>query len=410
MIKIFKFILAFLLIEGVFAPLQNAYCHVDTLYKLEFSGNQLREYKVIQRNIDNENRLEILKNNEKLYSVHVPNGEEVKNFVIDSITETDKGFKILYLYGGGRYIYHGKLFFEYEDNDFYLKRAEKEHIELENFPKEPNETIYFSPAIPLIFFDFEDNIINIEESRLWIDSVICRADNDYCTFVDTTSPRKATPLILNEYVKEHYPPYSTRNQIFEIKTDSFIIYVVRYKFGEFYHGGTEEYHLWLYKPDKGLSPQPFVLNGQWAADNEDGFETKIMKYPLVQAKGNTIIARERKHNGTYNAVMRYTLTYDENLQFSLQNFIEETSLITIDGKTNVFIQRECNGDKVDSYLVSDGKSSFIGSYTVSNDNINNIVVSNKEYSNFIVTSFPEGHEGYMEQISKQKKQTPFPKR
>ncbi|MBR5028795.1 MAG: hypothetical protein IKX51_06215, partial [Bacteroidales bacterium] len=93
MIKIFKFILAFLLIEGVFAPLQNAYCHVDTLYKLEFSGNQLREYKVIQRNIDNENRLEILKNNEKLYSVHVPNGEEVKNFVIDSITETDKGFK-----------------------------------------------------------------------------------------------------------------------------------------------------------------------------------------------------------------------------------------------------------------------------------------------------------------------------
>ncbi len=249
-------------------------------------------------------------------------------------------------------------------------------------------------------------------SPQWLDSVVCRPDNTYCTFVDTMSPRSSVPVELQEIFQRCYQSHhpSVRNQIFEIHHRNLILYVVRYN--ESGVDKLEDYYFWLFNPKTmQVSSQPFMIGGTWIAEGEEGFDFKLMTRPLMEQRGKKLIFRERKHNGTtYNAIMQYKLTYDKNLNWRIKYIVEEKSLVetpVFEEFKSVVISRHYRGNKVFSYGLYDlqhGRTEKIGEYRVAgNGTIFKVkAVNHTHLASMIVSSYPENAVGYMETLWKQK--------
>ena len=249
----------------------------------------------------------------------------------------------------------------------------------------------------------------------WYDSVIVREDNDFTTCYDTSSKTKPAPAILRELCSVRYSEdISGRNQIFEVSFNELLIYVIR-------HAGIgyEIYDLWAYDKNKNkLSEKPFTINGKWSVDNEAGFVTPILNGSMIETIGNSIMLRERRHNGnSYNAVLLYCLKCNKRLEFELQYCIEECSLchtpemasseyliIKRDVKKNLdFYTPSFSGFsnvgklpllllnenfQVNCYSTTDLQSKHpIGSFKLSgNGTIKKIIVLDTNYQNIIVTA------------------------
>ena len=231
-------------------------------------------------------------------------------------------------------------------------------------------------------------------AQSWMDSAVCRSDNSYCTYYDTSSPRKAVPAPLLKQIRHKYmhPADSSRNQIFEVRVNGETnMYVVRFDSVPLFDGLFEEYHFWLYnKLTKSVSPKPFVIFGGWALDNENGFNDKLLTLPLVETADNRILLRERKHNGIYNAVMLYSILFDKSLNMQIQYLLEETSLVVMEGNKPEVLRRIWHPDSVICFSLADEEMNKIGSYTTSSENaITAISVENPIYELYIVTSSPE---------------------
>jgi len=72
-------------------------------------------------------RLELIKNSKLISSIPIPSPEDVKNFEILKIEETNQGFFISIFWGGGNNMYNHIYYFVFIDEQFYLNKIEKEH-------------------------------------------------------------------------------------------------------------------------------------------------------------------------------------------------------------------------------------------------------------------------------------------
>lgn len=256
-----------------------------------------------------------------------------------------------------------------------------------------------------------DETTTKDSSSQWLDSAICRPDNAYYTFVDTSSPRSSVPIELRKIFQQHYQPHhpSLRNQIFEIHHRNLFLFVVRYN--EAGVETQENYYFWLYNPKTGeVSQQPFTIVGTWIANGEEGFDVKLMTRPLIELKRKKMVIRERRHNGNaYNAIIQYAITYDKRLNWQIKYVVEEKSLVVIPESTEmpIIISRHCKGNKVYSfglYTLRNSNTEKIGEYKiVKHGSICNVKVGQKcQYAGVIVSSYPVDPIGYMEQLWKQK--------
>ena len=115
---------------------------IDTLNVLTLKE---KRYKIAHLgNRDNgREQIQLLKNNIQISSILLPVAdEEVKNFSVNKMEETQKGFKISVDWGGGNYFYERIFFFSYKENKFYL-----DTLEINNFTQEPEKKTTITKAI-----------------------------------------------------------------------------------------------------------------------------------------------------------------------------------------------------------------------------------------------------------------------
>lgn len=110
---------------------------LDTLSVLSLKGRKYNDikYKIVHIGYSEkgQEQIQLLENNILIYSVWIPIAdEEVKNFSLNKIQETRKGFKMSVDWGGGNYFYKRTFFFSYIDGKFYLY-----NLEIKNFTQNP---------------------------------------------------------------------------------------------------------------------------------------------------------------------------------------------------------------------------------------------------------------------------------
>lgn len=99
--------------------------------------------------------IELIKDKEIKASISIPSPENVKNFQIEKIYETNNGFNISIFYGGGDNMYDIVYYFVFTNGEFYLNKIEKGHQfkVRNNYYDEERETIEINNKIP--FSDFK---------------------------------------------------------------------------------------------------------------------------------------------------------------------------------------------------------------------------------------------------------------
>ena len=97
-------------------------------------------------------KIAVTQNNKTVASILLPNSEDVKNFSISEIAETERGFKIVVDWGGGNYFYGRKFYFTIKGNQFYLDSLEMNSYTQER-EKETKTTKKINPPIPIGKFD-----------------------------------------------------------------------------------------------------------------------------------------------------------------------------------------------------------------------------------------------------------------
>lgn len=108
-------------------------------------------YKVIYLIDDSENKtIKLINNDSVVGSILLPKtDDEVKNFSVESILKTKKGFQINVNWGGGNYFYGREFFFNYINDNFYLdsvkyKSSFENDIKTINSLKKINDSIIFN--------------------------------------------------------------------------------------------------------------------------------------------------------------------------------------------------------------------------------------------------------------------------
>lgn len=109
------------------------------------------KYKLVHMAFTNQEgeQIDLYKNKKKIKSIILPIPDiEVKNFQLDSIKETHKGFCLLTNNGGGNNLYIDRLYFDFYIENFYLYRQEKIIYDVE---KDLTDTIVkkFNPKIKI---------------------------------------------------------------------------------------------------------------------------------------------------------------------------------------------------------------------------------------------------------------------
>ena len=139
---------------------------IDTLSVLFLKNKRYggTKYRLLQLcNLDNEryqiqstSRIELTREHELVASTLLPLPDEIKNFSVTKIAETQSGFEISINWGGGNNIYDIEFNFTFRDNLFYLDKVE-------TYRYGPNEegtktTKKISPQIPVNRFSMLDYI------------------------------------------------------------------------------------------------------------------------------------------------------------------------------------------------------------------------------------------------------------
>lgn len=136
---------------------------IDTLSVLNLEGKQYGNvrYQLLKLyNIDNDlTSIEIVKNQDSLNTINLPSSEDVKNFSVSKIVQTNDGFKILANWGGGNNFYKREFDFLYKDGEFYFSNIVKEHY-VQDVNKEIRTIEKISPLISLSKFDISLYIEN----------------------------------------------------------------------------------------------------------------------------------------------------------------------------------------------------------------------------------------------------------
>lgn len=125
----------------------------DTLFILPLKNRQYEQldYKILRLcNLDSERnqikstrRIELIRGNKAVASLSLPvPDEEVKNFSVNEITETEKGFKIVVNWGGGNYFYGREFYFNFKDTQFYL-----DSLIMKSYIQEPEKEIMSTKSI-----------------------------------------------------------------------------------------------------------------------------------------------------------------------------------------------------------------------------------------------------------------------
>ncbi len=136
---------------------------MDTLSILPLISKQYSnsDYKVLRLcNLDGEGyqiksteRLEMTQQNKVVASISLPiPDEDIKNFSVSKIEETDGGFKIVTDWGGGNYFYGREFYFTFKNSQFYL-----DSLKVKSYTQEPEKetktTKKISPQIPIDKFN-----------------------------------------------------------------------------------------------------------------------------------------------------------------------------------------------------------------------------------------------------------------
>lgn len=83
--------------------------NIDTICVVELKNKQYKNDKIqlleLYDTIKGMKSIEMRNDAVVLNTINLPNSDDVKNFSIDSIFETKKGFDILASWGGGQYFY-----------------------------------------------------------------------------------------------------------------------------------------------------------------------------------------------------------------------------------------------------------------------------------------------------------------
>lgn len=221
--------------------------------------------------------------------------------------------------------------------------------------------------------------------------VICGENNAICTLLDTLSDRKPMSQNVVDLFNHYYSTDTSMiDQVFEIKYEPYsllVIHIVKVIDWD------EEYHFWVYDScTNSSSTYPFIINGQWMSNQEEGFDIKLLSYPIVFDENNFLWVKERVHNGnSYNAVIKYKLYCDKKFNLRLVSCVEEVSLCffpEMDFEDYALFYREQDGKEVVCYIKNtSGESELVGSFSLSKrGKISKIKVYNERYSSFLVTS------------------------
>ncbi len=136
---------------------------IDTLSIVSLKNKQYEgvDYKVLRLCnldssgywIDTSRRIELTRENKTVVSISLPiPDEDLKNFSITKLEETDSGFKVVANWGGGNNFYGREFCFTFKGEQFYL-----DSLKMSSYTQEPekeNKTIKtISPSIPIDAFD-----------------------------------------------------------------------------------------------------------------------------------------------------------------------------------------------------------------------------------------------------------------
>jgi len=218
-----------------------------------------------------------------------------------------------------------------------------------------------------------------------------RVDNDYVTYKDTESPRVEAPkdVIKNmsAILKSSQLPFSEKEiSLYKIDIDSNIQAFVLVS-----HFPTYQYaYIFLYNTkEKTTSNAPVGINLKWAANNEQGFDFKMLKYPLVEIKKEDssykVYLKERVHNGNmYDAVITKIYNINNALSFQLAYCYESYAVLD----ENTYIERLLKDNVITVFKSTVNSKEYLGSIILSDNNtkINSIVCNNENYCNILFTN------------------------
>ncbi len=140
------------------------YKGVDTLSALTLNGKKYQNSRyTILHLLSKENereQLKVLKNSNLIALIPLPiSDEELKNFSVNNIAETQNGFKIDVSWGGGNYFYCREFHFIFQNELFYL-----DNIKLSNYSqqseKEINTINKVYPKVPIKKFNITTYLNN----------------------------------------------------------------------------------------------------------------------------------------------------------------------------------------------------------------------------------------------------------
>ncbi len=97
---------------------------VDTLYFLSLKDRQYHnsQYEILCLcNSENEMYIQIKKDQKMFTRLNFPKPDEVKNFTISNVVNTDNGFKVYATWGGGCCFYERKFMFKFSEECFSLE-------------------------------------------------------------------------------------------------------------------------------------------------------------------------------------------------------------------------------------------------------------------------------------------------
>lgn len=248
----------------------------------------------------------------------------------------------------------------------------------------------------ILILVFLITILSVTSAQSWLSHVICRNDNTYVSYMDSTSPRiNIQEIIQKELRNFFYTDMDTLcfndNLIFKIKySENVDIYIVKCYFVD-----NILYYFFPYnKSVNYLDTNPYIIHGKWMENNEMGFwdQNKLISGSLVSFKRNCdkiMILKERIHNGTsYNAVVDHYMIVKKNKIKLLYN-IESVSLYT-DPLMSInqccYVQRNEKDNLVTSILVCSDSNVVIGKFNIDHYKLKNIEVKNKQYKIYIITS------------------------
>ncbi len=119
-------------------------------------------YKVLHlQMIDSFERIiRVLKNDTEIAAVALPRADdELKNFSLVGIEETQEGFSVTADWGGGNYFYTRVFYFAFRNDTFFLERIKVNNLRQPTEEEERRQEEII-PAIPIDEFDMREFLQN----------------------------------------------------------------------------------------------------------------------------------------------------------------------------------------------------------------------------------------------------------